>query len=48
MPGAVVLKQLLFDTIGVVALGVLTAWLNGNLATTSSPPRASHLFEQGD
>jgi hypothetical protein len=28
MPGAVVAKQILFDTIGVVLLGTLAAWLN--------------------
>ena len=28
MPGAMVLKQVVFDTIGVILMGVVLAWLN--------------------
>jgi hypothetical protein len=28
MPGAVVIKQIVFDTIGVILMGVALAWLN--------------------
>jgi hypothetical protein len=28
MPGAMVAKQIVFDTIGVVLMGIVVAWLN--------------------
>jgi hypothetical protein len=28
MPGGLVLKQIVFDTIGVILMGIIIAWLN--------------------
>jgi hypothetical protein len=28
MPGAMVVKQIVFDSIGVVLMGIVVAWLN--------------------
>ncbi len=34
MPGAIVARQIVFDSIGIVILGVMVAWLNREPATT--------------
>lgn len=28
MPGMVAIKQIIFDTIGVILMGIVVAWLN--------------------
>lgn len=39
MPGALVAKQIVFDTISVILMGIVVAWLNKNEAVSRMPTR---------